>query len=59
VLFCIEPVTAAVLSVFWLKELMTGQQVFGGGLIVVAMVVASAVPYMLTGETGPDAAHAS
>ena len=46
VLFCIEPVTAAVLSVFWLKEPMTGQQVLGGGLIVVAMIVASALPYM-------------
>jgi len=46
VLFCIEPVTAAILSVFWLKEPMTGQQVLGGGLIVVAMVVASALPYM-------------
>ena len=46
VLFCIEPVTAAILSVFWLKEPMTGQQVLGGGLIVVAMIVASALPYM-------------
>jgi drug/metabolite transporter (DMT)-like permease len=46
VLFCIEPVTAAVLSVFWLKEPMTGQQVLGGALIVVAMIVASALPYM-------------
>jgi drug/metabolite transporter (DMT)-like permease len=46
VLFCIEPVTAAILSVFWLKEPMTGQQVLGGGLIVVAMIVASALPYV-------------
>ncbi len=46
VLFCIEPVTAAILSVFWLKEPMTGPQVLGGGLIVVAMIVASALPYM-------------
>jgi len=46
VLFCIEPVTAAILSVFWLKEPMTGRQVLGGGLIVLAMIVASALPYM-------------
>ena len=54
VLFCIEPVTAALLSVFWLKESMSAQQAFGGMLIVVAMVVSEALPYMFRGITVPD-----
>jgi drug/metabolite transporter (DMT)-like permease len=54
VLFCIEPVTAAILSVFWLKESMTAQQVLGGGLIVLAMIVAEALPYMFRAITVPD-----
>jgi drug/metabolite transporter (DMT)-like permease len=54
VLFCIEPVTAAILSVFWLKEPMTGQQALGGALIVVAMIVAEALPYMFRAITVPD-----
>ncbi len=54
VLFCIEPVTAALLSVFWLKEPMSTQQAFGGLLIVVAMVVSEALPYMFREITVPD-----
>lgn len=54
VLFCIEPVTAAMLSVFWLKEPMSAQQVLGGGLIVLAMIVAEALPYMFRAITVPD-----
>ncbi len=54
VLFCIEPVTAALLSVFWLKEPMSTQQAFGGMLIVVAMVVSEALPYMFRAITVPD-----
>lgn len=54
VLFCIEPVSAALLSVFWLKEPMTSQQAFGGALIVVAMIVSEALPYMFRAITVPD-----
>jgi len=54
VLFCIEPVTAAILSVVWLKEPMTGQQAIGGALIVVAMIVSEALPYMFRAITVPD-----
>jgi drug/metabolite transporter (DMT)-like permease len=54
VLFCIEPVTAALLSVFWLKEPMSTQQAFGGLLIVVAMIVSEALPYMFRAITTPD-----
>jgi drug/metabolite transporter (DMT)-like permease len=54
VLFCIEPVTAAILSVVWLKEPMSAQQAFGGTLIVVAMIVSEALPYMFRTITVPD-----
>jgi drug/metabolite transporter (DMT)-like permease len=54
VLFCIEPVTAALLSVFWLKEPMSLQQALGGALIVVAMIVSEALPYMFRAITVPD-----
>ncbi|HUI84352.1 MAG TPA: DMT family transporter [Candidatus Binatia bacterium] len=54
VLFCIEPVTAAILSVFWLKEPMTAQQAFGGMLIVIAMIIAEALPFMFRAITVPD-----
>ncbi|MGC2108042.1 MAG: DMT family transporter [Candidatus Korobacteraceae bacterium] len=54
VLFCIEPVTAAILSVFWLKEPITTVQVAGGALIVVAMMVAEALPYVYRAITVPD-----
>jgi drug/metabolite transporter (DMT)-like permease len=54
VLFSLEPVLAAFLSVFWLKERMTPQQVFGGALIVVAMIVSEALPYMFRAITVPD-----
>ena len=54
VLFCIEPVTAAFLSVFWLKESMTMQQALGGALIVLAMIVSEALPYMFRAITVPD-----
>ena len=54
VLFCIEPVTAALLSVFWLKESMTAQQAVGGALIVFAMIVSEALPYMFRAITVPD-----
>jgi len=53
-LFCIEPVTAAVLSVMWLKEPMTAQQALGGTLIVAAMIVSEALPYMFRAITIPD-----
>lgn len=54
VLFCIEPVLAAFLSVLWLKEPMTGKQIAGGALIVLAMIVAEALPYMFRAITVPD-----
>jgi drug/metabolite transporter (DMT)-like permease len=54
VLFSLEPVVAAFLSVFWLKEIMTPQQVFGGALIVAAMIVSEALPYMFRAITVPD-----
>jgi drug/metabolite transporter (DMT)-like permease len=54
VLFSLEPVVAAFLSVFWLKETMTTQQVLGGALIVVAMIVSEALPYMFRAITVPD-----
>ena len=54
VLFCIEPVTAALLSVFWLKEPMTPQQAMGGALIVLAMIVSEALPFMFRAITVPD-----
>ncbi len=54
VLFCIEPVTAALLSLFWLKEPMTVQQAIGGALIVFAMIVSEALPYMFRAITVPD-----
>jgi drug/metabolite transporter (DMT)-like permease len=54
VLFCIEPVLAALLSVYWLKEPITVLQVLGGGLIVLAMIVAEALPYMFRAITVPD-----
>ncbi len=53
VLFSLEPVLAAFLSVFWLKETMTPQQVLGGALIVVAMIVSEALPYMFRAITVP------
>ena len=54
VLFCIEPVTAALLSVFWLKEPMSPRQAWGGALIVLAMIVSEALPYMFRAITVPD-----
>jgi drug/metabolite transporter (DMT)-like permease len=54
VLFSVEPVTAALLSVFWLKEPMTVQQAVGGALIVFAMIVSEALPYMFRAITVPD-----
>lgn len=54
VLFCIEPVLAAFLSVYWLREPMTARQVLGGALIIVAMVIAEALPYMFRAITVPD-----
>ncbi|MGO9519102.1 MAG: DMT family transporter [Candidatus Korobacteraceae bacterium] len=54
VLFSLEPVVAAFLSVFWLKESMTPQQVLGGALIVLAMIVSEALPYMFRAITVPD-----
>jgi len=47
-------VTAAILSVVWLKEPMSAQQAFGGSLIVVAMIVSEALPYMFRAITVPD-----
>ncbi|MDR3747983.1 MAG: DMT family transporter [Acidobacteriota bacterium] len=54
VLFSLEPVVAAVLSVVWLKEPMSAQQALGGALIVVAMIVAEALPRMFRAITVPD-----
>jgi drug/metabolite transporter (DMT)-like permease len=54
VLFSLEPVVAAFLSVFWLKETMTPQQILGGALIVAAMIVSEALPYMFRAITVPD-----
>ena len=54
VLFSLEPVVAAVLSVVWLKESMSPRQALGGALIVVAMIVAEALPYMFRAITVPD-----
>ena len=54
VLFSIEPVLAAALSVWWLKELMTLRQTVGGALIVLAMIVSEALPYMFRAITVPD-----
>ncbi len=54
VLFSLEPVVAAGLSVVWLKEPMSPRQALGGALIVVAMIVAEALPYMFRAITVPD-----
>jgi drug/metabolite transporter (DMT)-like permease len=54
VLFCIEPVLAAVLSVYWLREPMTARQVAGGALMVLAMIVAGALPYVFRVLAVPD-----
>jgi drug/metabolite transporter (DMT)-like permease len=54
VLFSLEPVVAAILSVVWLKEPMSPRQAVGGALIVVAMIVAEALPYMFRAITVPD-----
>ncbi len=54
VLFSLEPVIAAVLSVVWLKEPMSARQALGGAFIVVAMIVAEALPYMFRAITVPD-----
>lgn len=54
ILFSLEPVVAALLSVVWLKESMTARQAFGGGLIVFAMIVAEALPHMFRAITVPD-----
>ena len=54
VLFCIEPLLAAFLSVVWLKEPMSLRQALGGGLMVLAMIVSEALPYMVRAITVPD-----
>ncbi|HKD85365.1 MAG TPA: DMT family transporter [Terriglobales bacterium] len=54
VLFCIEPVTAAILSVLWLKEPMTMQQAIGGGIIVIAIIVPEVVPHLARAIIVPD-----
>ena len=54
ILFSLEPVVAALLSVFWLKEAMSSRQALGGALIVFAMVVAEALPHMFRAITVPD-----
>ncbi|MGB9255862.1 MAG: DMT family transporter [Candidatus Korobacteraceae bacterium] len=53
-LFSIEPVTAAILSVLWLKEAMTTQEALGGALIIAAMIISEALPYMFRAITIPD-----
>ena len=42
------------ISVVWLKEPMSAQQALGGALIVAAMVVSEALPYMFRAITIPD-----
>lgn len=54
ILFSLEPVVAALLSVFWLKEPMSARQAFGGALIVFAMIVAEALPHVFRAITVPD-----
>jgi drug/metabolite transporter (DMT)-like permease len=54
ILFSLEPVVAAILSVFWLKEPMSARQALGGGLIVVAMIIAEALPRMFRAIVVPD-----
>lgn len=54
VLFSIEPVTAAILSVVWLHEPMSSRQALGGALIVLAMIVSEALPVMYRAITTPD-----
>ena len=54
ILFSLEPVTAAILSVLWLKEPMSPTQALGGALIVLAMIVAEALPYMFRAITVAD-----
>jgi len=54
ILFSLEPVVAAVLSVFWLKEPLSGRQALGGALIVAAMIVAEALPHMFRAIVVPD-----
>jgi len=54
ILFALEPVSAAILSVYWLKEPMSAQQALGGALIVLAMVISEALPYMFRAITVPD-----
>jgi drug/metabolite transporter (DMT)-like permease len=54
VLFCIEPVTAAILSVLWLREPMTMQQAIGGGIIVIAIIVPEVVPHLARAIIVPD-----
>jgi drug/metabolite transporter (DMT)-like permease len=54
ILFSIEPVTAAILSVVWLREPMSGRQALGGALIVVAMIVSEALPRVFGAITIPD-----
>ena len=53
-LFSIEPVTAAILSVVWLHEPMSSRQALGGALIVLAMIVSEALPVMYRAITTPD-----
>jgi len=54
ILFSLEPIVAALLSVFWLKEPMSTRQALGGALIVFAMIVAEALPQMFRAITVPD-----
>jgi drug/metabolite transporter (DMT)-like permease len=54
VLFCIEPVTAAILSVVWLKEPMTMQQAIGGGIIVLAIILPEVLPHVARAIIVPD-----
>ncbi len=54
ILFSLEPVVAALLSVFWLKEPMSARQALGGALIVLAMIVAEALPHMFRAIVVPD-----
>jgi drug/metabolite transporter (DMT)-like permease len=47
VVFCLEPVTAGVVGVYLIGEKLSGVQVVGAALIIVAMMSAEVLPRML------------
>ena len=57
VMFTSEPVAAAVLSVFWLREAMRPTQLLGGVVIVLAMLFSEIVPAIQRRATASEAAN--